>query len=45
MTEATVITGLARTPMGGMQGDFSDVKATVLGSTAKIGRASCRERV
>ena len=34
MTEATVITGLARTPMGGMQGDFADVKATVLGSTA-----------
>ena len=34
MTEATVITGLARTPMGGMQGDFSDVSATVLGATA-----------
>ncbi len=34
MTEATVISGLARTPMGGMQGDFSDVSATVLGATA-----------
>jgi len=40
MTEATVITGLARTPMGGMQGDFADVKATVLGSTAIRGALS-----
>ncbi len=40
MTEATVISGLARTPMGGMQGDFSDVKATVLGATAIRGALS-----
>ena len=40
MTEATVITGLARTPMGGMQGDFSDVSATVLGATAIRGALS-----
>ena len=40
MTEATVITGLARTPMGGMQGDFADVSATVLGATAIRGALS-----
>ena len=34
MNEAIVITGLARTPMGGMQGDLSDVTANVLGATA-----------
>ncbi len=40
MTETTVITGLARTPMGGMQGDFSEVSATVLGATAIRGALS-----
>jgi acetyl-CoA C-acetyltransferase len=40
MAESTVITGLARTPMGGMQGDFSDVSATVLGATAIRGALS-----
>ena len=34
MSEATVIAGLARTPMGGMQGELSDVKATTLGAVA-----------
>lgn len=29
-----VITGLARTPMGGFQGDFAGVEASVLGATA-----------
>lgn len=34
MTQGTVITGLARTPMGGMQGELSDVAAPALGATA-----------
>ncbi|MGE0858398.1 MAG: acetyl-CoA C-acyltransferase [Gammaproteobacteria bacterium] len=34
MSEATVIAGLARTPMGGMQGELSEVKATTLGAVA-----------
>jgi acetyl-CoA C-acetyltransferase len=34
MQNAVVITGAARTPMGGMQGDLANVTAPVLGSTA-----------
>lgn len=34
MGDATIIAGLARTPMGGMQGDLSDVDAPTLGATA-----------
>jgi acetyl-CoA C-acetyltransferase len=34
MSESIIIAGLARTPMGGMQGDLSDVSATILGETA-----------
>jgi len=34
MSNAVVITGAARTPMGGMQGDLANVTAPVLGSTA-----------
>ena len=34
MSESTIIAGLARTPMGGMQGDLSEVSAPVLGETA-----------
>ena len=34
MSDATVITGLARTPIGGLQGDFTEVMATALGATA-----------
>ena len=34
MGEAIVITGVARTPMGGMQGDLSDVNAATLGAVA-----------
>jgi acetyl-CoA C-acetyltransferase len=34
MSNAVVITGAARTPMGGMQGDLANVAAPVLGSTA-----------
>ena len=37
MTDPVVIVGMARTPMGGMQGVFSDVTATQLGSTAMRG--------
>ncbi len=37
MTDAVVIVGIARTPMGGMQGDFADVSATFLGSAAIAG--------
>lgn len=37
MSEPTVIAGLARTPMGGMQGDLSDVAAPALGATAITG--------
>jgi len=40
MAEPTVIAGLARTAMGGMQGDLSDVAAPVLGSTAISGALS-----
>ncbi|MCP5198553.1 MAG: acetyl-CoA C-acyltransferase [Gammaproteobacteria bacterium] len=42
MAEPTVIAGLARTAMGGMQGELSDVAAPVLGATAirgALGRA------
>ena len=34
MAEPTIIAGLARTPMGGLQGDLADVAATALGATA-----------
>jgi len=34
MQNAVVITGAARTPMGGMQGELANVAAPVLGSTA-----------
>jgi len=34
MSNAVVITGAARTPMGGMQGELANVAAPVLGSTA-----------
>ena len=34
MSDAAVITGLARTPIGGLQGDFTEVMATALGATA-----------
>ena len=34
MSEPIIIAGLARTAMGGMQGDLSDVAAPVLGATA-----------
>ncbi len=34
MTDAIVITGAARTPMGGFQGDFAGVTATKLGAAA-----------
>ena len=34
MAEPTVIAGLARTAMGGMQGDLSDAPAPLLGATA-----------
>ena len=40
MAEPTVIAGLARTAMGGMQGELSDVAAPVLGSTAISGALS-----
>lgn len=40
MSEPTIIAGLARTPMGGMQGDLSDVSAPVLGETAIRGALS-----
>ncbi|WP_199261149.1 acetyl-CoA C-acyltransferase [Paracoccus binzhouensis] len=33
-TDPIVITGLARTPMGGFQGDFAGVEAPALGATA-----------
>ncbi|MGR8919905.1 MAG: thiolase family protein, partial [Gammaproteobacteria bacterium] len=42
MAEPTIIAGLARTPMGGMQGELSEVAAPVLGATAirgALGRA------
>ncbi|MEM1019675.1 MAG: acetyl-CoA C-acyltransferase [Pseudomonadota bacterium] len=34
MTDPIVIVGSARTPMGGMQGDFADVPASALGGAA-----------
>ncbi|GAB2191315.1 thiolase family protein [Sessilibacter sp. MAH2] len=34
MSTSVVIVGFARTPMGGLQGDLSEVSATELGSTA-----------
>jgi Acetyl-CoA acetyltransferase len=34
MTDPTIIAGLARTPMGGMQGELSDASAPDLGATA-----------
>ncbi len=34
MSDSIVITGIARTPMGGMQGALSDVPAPTLGATA-----------
>ena len=34
MSDAIVITGFARTPMGGLQGVFADVKASELGAAA-----------
>src|ERR1700761_252358 len=34
MSDAIVITGFARTPMGGLQGVFADVKASELGASA-----------
>ena len=34
MVDSTVITGLARTPMGGLQGDLSAVSAPALGAAA-----------
>src|ERR1700733_4987552 len=34
MSDPIVITGFARTPMGGLQGVFADVKATELGAAA-----------
>lgn len=34
MSDPVVIVGMARTPMGGFQGDFSAVKATELGAAA-----------
>ena len=34
MFEGSVITGLARTPMGGLQGELSEVSAPALGATA-----------
>ena len=34
MSEPTVIAGLARTPMGGMQGDLAEVSAPALGAVA-----------
>ncbi|WP_018000624.1 acetyl-CoA C-acyltransferase [Paracoccus sp. N5] len=34
MTDPIVITGAARTPMGGFQGDFAGVEAAALGATA-----------
>ncbi|MCE2027128.1 thiolase family protein [Sessilibacter corallicola] len=34
MSDSVVIVGIARTPMGGLQGDLSDVPATQLGSVA-----------
>jgi len=40
MSESTIIAGLARTPMGGMQGDLSEVSAPVLGETAIRGALS-----
>jgi acetyl-CoA C-acetyltransferase len=42
MTQTTLITGLARTPMGGLQGDLGEVAAPALGSAAirgALGRA------
>lgn len=40
MNEATVIVGLARTPMGGLQGELSDVTAPALGAVAIRGALS-----
>lgn len=40
MSQATIIAGLARTPMGGMQGDLSDVDAPALGAAAIRGALS-----
>ena len=40
MNEATVIAGLARTPMGGLQGELSDVTAPALGAVAIRGALS-----
>ena len=34
MSEEIVIVGMARTPMGGLLGDFSTVSASDLGATA-----------
>ena len=34
MNDPVVIVGAARTPMGGFQGDFSNVTASVLGAAA-----------
>jgi len=40
MGQPTVIAGLARTPLGGMQGDLSEVGAPALGATAIRGALS-----
>ena len=37
MTKTVVITGAARTPMGGFQGDFANTSATALGASAIAG--------
>ena len=46
MQDSVVVVGLARTPMGGMQGDLANVAAPVLGSVAikaALERASVAE--
>ncbi|MXP65239.1 acetyl-CoA C-acyltransferase [Roseomonas sp. M0104] len=43
-SDPVVIMGMARTPMGGFQGDFRDVSAAALGAAA-IGAALARARV
>ncbi len=40
MSESTVIAGLARTPMGGLQGELAEVGATALGAAAIRGALS-----
>ena len=40
MAEPTIIAGLARTPMAGLQGDLAEVDATALGATAIRGALS-----